>query len=349
MVNEAIVKKIYKNIPEEESKEIYENRLLYSMTGDVSFIQKIISRTPEGRTLFSKLDEYSEFVLFGCGIWGRNILEVYQNYNWKYAFDNSPKKDFLTNRNQKEHLIEIPVKKYMKQNIDGKTAIVISSRLYHKEIEEQLLSDGVKKEQIINAGKLIDEMSKRQYFDLPYMKKNDKEIFVDAGSFDGETSVEFSKRYASKYKEIIALEPDKSNLEKLKSKIATHNIHDINLIPVGLWNEKKSLSFKSIGNGSSMVDEEGLQTIDVDRLDDLLPQEKEISFIKMDLEGSEYNALLGCERIIKKNHPKLAISLYHKPEDVWELPNLILEFDSSYQFYLRHYSIAASETVLYGL
>ena len=69
----------------------------------------------------------------------------------------------------------------------------------------------------------------------------------------------------------------------------------------------------------------------------------------MDIEGAEYKALLGAEKTIKKYKPKLAICIYHKPEDVWEIPWLIHQFNPNYKFYLRHYSLTSPETVLYAI
>jgi hypothetical protein len=74
-----------------------------------------------------------------------------------------------------------------------------------------------------------------------------------------------------------------------------------------------------------------------------------ITFIKMDIEGAEYNAILGAHNTITKYRPKLAISIYHKPEDIWEIPSLILKMNPEYKLYLGHYSIAAAETVLYAI
>ena len=74
-----------------------------------------------------------------------------------------------------------------------------------------------------------------------------------------------------------------------------------------------------------------------------------VTFIKMDIEGSEYQAILGAEKMITSHKPKLAISVYHKPEDIWQLPLLIYRFNHEYKFYLRHYSFGNNETVLYAL
>jgi hypothetical protein len=69
----------------------------------------------------------------------------------------------------------------------------------------------------------------------------------------------------------------------------------------------------------------------------------------MDIEGSEYKALLGAKNMIMKHKPKLAISIYHKTEDIWEIPYLIYQFNPLYKFYLKHYSLSDNETILYAL
>ena len=68
----------------------------------------------------------------------------------------------------------------------------------------------------------------------------------------------------------------------------------------------------------------------------------------MDVEGEEYEALKGAARIIEEQKPKLAISVYHKNEDIFLIPQLLLELRKDYKFYLRHYSLVTNETVLYA-
>lgn len=93
--------------------------------------------------------------------------------------------------------------------------------------------------------------------------------------------------------------------------------------------------------------EDNAGVVEVVALDDVL-FDKEITFIKMDIEGAEYAALKGASRIIGSQKPKLAICIYHKPQDIWELPELILQLNSEYRFYIRHYSYKDNETVLYA-
>jgi hypothetical protein len=69
----------------------------------------------------------------------------------------------------------------------------------------------------------------------------------------------------------------------------------------------------------------------------------------MDIEGAEKEAIIGAKNIIKQNHPKLAICVYHKPEDIYQLPQLIYEIDSSYKFTLQQHEDGVYDTVLYAV
>jgi hypothetical protein len=73
-----------------------------------------------------------------------------------------------------------------------------------------------------------------------------------------------------------------------------------------------------------------------------------IDFIKMDIEGSEVNALRGAVKTIRRFRPKLAISVYHKIDDLITIPLLIKDIEPSYNLVLDHYTVHQEETVLYG-
>ena len=80
-----------------------------------------------------------------------------------------------------------------------------------------------------------------------------------------------------------------------------------------------------------------------------LMNKEEVTFIKMDIEGAELKALKGAKNIILRDKPKLAISIYHKPEDIVEIPLFIKELVPEYKLYIRHYSNDSIETVLYAV
>lgn len=238
---------------------------------------------------------------------------------------------------------------WIKQNEN--MTVIISTKLYHREIYLQLKEHQVPDELIIDAGKVIDEANKIQYFDLPELKKYQKkdEVFIDAGAFDGQTSAMFAK-WAGNYKKIFVLEPDPQNREKCQKALDLIGAK-YELLPFGAWNKREELSFMAGLNGASHVEgnrpesSEKQIIVQADKLDDLIHEK--VSFIKMDIEGAEINALKGAEKIIKTYKPKMAVCVYHKKEDIWEIPKLILGYVPEYKLYLRHYSLSKDETVLY--
>ncbi len=114
-----------------------------------------------------------------------------------------------------------------------------------------------------------------------------------------------------------------------------------------MWSENTVLRFDSNGSSSVMISDTGTIEIETGTIDEQC--DKIPTFIKMDIEGAEYEALLGARKTISEHKPKLAISVYHKPEDIIELPKLILDLNPGYKLWLRHYSFGENETVLYGL
>lgn len=75
-----------------------------------------------------------------------------------------------------------------------------------------------------------------------------------------------------------------------------------------------------------------------------------ITYIKMDIEGAEYQALMGAADVIQRDMPTLMISVYHKQDDLIKIPLLIKSLNYRYKLYLRHYrSMSIQETVLYAV
>lgn len=337
--------KIYERLVDEESKNIFENRLLYSLTEDMEYIYRIVKTTPEGNAYWEKFESDKRMVIFGAGVWGKNILHAYQKKcNIECFVDNGVKDG---ERCRCEGIPVISVEDYLRDYKDA--TVIISSRLYYQKIFAQLIANGVSESNIINIGGAINNMSKRQYFDLSVLEKGrtEQEVFVDGGAFDGKTSFEFYKWCKGAFHKIYLFEPDIGNREKCETNLKEIR-QRVEIIPKGLWDRVEILKFTSLGNGSSYVGEtDAAYEIQTTTMDEAI-QEK-VTFIKLDIEGSEYRALCGAKRLIKTYTPKLAISVYHRLEDIWKLPLLILSYNRNYSFYLRHYSLAASETVLYGV
>ncbi len=74
-----------------------------------------------------------------------------------------------------------------------------------------------------------------------------------------------------------------------------------------------------------------------------------VDFIKMDIEGAELRALNGARETLSRFKPKLAICVYHKPEDYSTIPQMIRDLGLGYKFYLKHHYVSDIETVLYAI
>lgn len=194
----------------------------------------------------------------------------------------------------------------------------------------------------------VEEVKYHQYFPFDILSFFSEEVFVDVGVFNGVTSIEFSKKVVPNFKKIYAFEPDPANY-----KICLNNFEKCDWM-----NQKIELRNKALSNvngyvrfsggdssTSSISDTGNIEVISV-KLDDEISEK--VTFIKMDIEGAEIEALKGAENIIKTYKPKLAISIYHKTEHLWEIPLLVKEFVPEYKMYVRHHSFIFSETVLYA-
>ena len=220
-------------------------------------------------------------------------------------------------------------------------------RGYQYEIARQLADLGIAPERIIRVDQIVDRMFEKQYFTLSAMPHEKNETFVDVGAYDGDTARAFVA-WAGEWHHIYAFEPDPANREKCSRTLRELSPEKTTLFPYGAWKEKGELRFKNTGDWSSKVNEAGELRIPVSSIDEEI-RDGRVTFIKMDVEGSERAALEGAEKTIRRDHPKLAICVYHKPEDILDLPEYILSLHSDYRFYLRHYSLISTETVLYCL
>lgn len=191
-------------------------------------------------------------------------------------------------------------------------------------------------------------VSQKQYFPSDIFSLNDRECFVDGGVYDGETIVDFIRATDNKFDYIYGFEPDIQTYNKLTKRIGYKECNRLKLFNSGLYSKNGETSFDSHGNSASCISETGKDTISLVRLDDVVGEYKP-TYIKLDIEGAEEDALYGMKDTITKYHPKLAISIYHKAADLWELPLLIHSLSASYNIYIRHYSNGLHETVCYAV
>lgn len=177
------------------------------------------------------------------------------------------------------------------------------------------------------------------YYEPDIFPDNKCDVFVDVGAYIGDSIQSYISMYGSGYRKIYAFEISDDSVEQLKKN--TENFHDVTVIQKGagdkfsvMYMNENTASSSANRAGSNENDETGT-AVEIVAIDEEL--EDVPTFIKMDIEGAEQGALLGCQKIIAQHHPKLAICTYHGYEDIWKVPFMIDCINPNYKFYMRHY------------
>jgi FkbM family methyltransferase len=188
------------------------------------------------------------------------------------------------------------------------------------------------------------------YFPLDVLQPKDDEVFVDCGAFDGDVIPPFLERWP-RFHKYIAIEADPHNFQKLKVRMQSlpENIRaKFELHPVAIGEHEEPIRFAATGTVASSRQNIGEYSVPCMRLDDLLKNQS-VSFIKMDIEGAEPQALQGARELIQTQQPAIAICLYHAMEHLWEIPLLIRDINSRYKLFLRRHAEDCWESVCYAI
>jgi len=335
-------RKIYSHILDDYSKYIYEKRVMHSLTGNYSYMNDIcnsIINKDIMDNIMNKLQHVKEkLIVRGAGNDYHIIKRLYPDFDF-YCFCDNDATKIGTSIDNKE--VISPKQFY---NEYSEYFVLINSAAANKEIYDEFKSNNIQDDHIFNMADCYQKICDKQYFEKNIVTPTQNEIFIDGGCYDGRTIKGFINWCNNNYSQIYSFEPDKTNYSNAKDNIKY--LSNITLINKGLWNEDAVLKFSNGASQGAMISDDGDNQIETTTIDKVVGLEN-VTFIKLDVEGAEYNALLGAQNTIIKNHPKLAISIYHKPEDIFELPELILSLDDSYRFYLRHYQLSPNETILY--
>ena len=333
--------KVRNHMHDDLSRKIYDCRVMNTLTYDYKYITNI---TKDDIDIFSELckminhygKEY-DFIIDGAGYYGKSIKATLTDINWKCVCDRSRSSEWFWN---------IPlllrseaVEKY------PNAVFVISSILYADEIEKELKELGVRN--IINMGSILakyTEADSRQYYDVFSFGEN--EVIADVGCYDCYSTLQYFKYANQDYKKIYSFEPEPKQYSYCKDLITRGKYHDWDIFNCGVCDTTGKLLF-NFNSSCTKISEEGDVEVEVIKLDDFFKTHEVPTFIKMDIEGAELAALKGCAETIRKYKPKLAICVYHKPEDIFEIPEYILSLNPNYKMWLRHYTNLVNETVLY--
>jgi len=319
------IQMIYNTLADNTSKMIYRHRLLYSLLGEKAEIASLANDLlPADVSL-----KAAKICYYGAGEGGWWFIQ--------------------SNRN-----VPFIIDKHKTGTLDNVPIISLDEFLKLPDCAEYLIVIAVSKPDI--RAEIVAELEGHgfhyvlgypglQYFDLPELDLRN-EYFADVGAEDGDSTKYMLEHFENGHAYVF--EPNPKQFEITKERLRKYP--QAELFPYGIYDSNTTLRFDSQEDsvGSSKLSKFGHIEVEVRKLDDLLGDRK-VTFIKMDIEGSELAALRGAERIIREQRPKLAICIYHKPEDVWEIPGFILKCCPDYKLYIRQYSLIDIETVLYAV
>jgi FkbM family methyltransferase len=188
------------------------------------------------------------------------------------------------------------------------------------------------------------------YFPEDLFKLIPEEVLVDCGAFDGDTIRLLVSMVGDSFKAVHAIEADSVSGGKLiayRASLPAAMAEKIHHLDYAVGASRCILQFAMSGNATSKIEDSGVdvQCVPIDELF----AEQPVTLIKMDIEGAEYDALVGARHVIERDSPVLAICVYHTQSDVWRIPLLVDSMGLGYKFFLRAYDGDGFQTVLYAV
>ncbi len=328
---------------DERSKILFDARVDYMIDGDMDKFYNTLSILNDTWSCLELLDKdihNTEFVIFGCGEYGKRNKRVLDlcGLSIKYFCDSNCYGGIV------EGIPVISVDEMIEKS-GMNDLVIIGSLKYGKGMVDILSRRGYPENKIVEPKHMgvLWGMLGKQYFD--YFDCEQQEVYVDAGAYDGSTVVDFLS-WTKGYKKIFVCEPLPHMYRMLCDKFRIEGIHDIAISECAVWDKDEKLSFCE-NREASCIKSQGTVVVEGRTIDGLVGSE-EVTYIKMDIEGSELRALKGAKNTILRCKPKLAICIYHKSYDVIELALYILSLVPEYKLGIRHYAANMCETVLYA-
>jgi FkbM family methyltransferase len=188
------------------------------------------------------------------------------------------------------------------------------------------------------------------YFPDDLIELKPDEAFIDCGAFDGDTVRAFLKRQGESFASIDSFEPDPANFKRLEQAVSLlpEAIREkVRVHPYAVGARTETVHFNAQANESSSVGNGALEVRCVD-LDHFLSG-RAPTFVKMDIEGFEPEALQGASTLIRRHVPFLAICVYHSQDHVWRIPLSVRSLSEEYRLFLRPHLLEVWDLVCYAV
>jgi FkbM family methyltransferase len=199
-------------------------------------------------------------------------------------------------------------------------------------------------------GALAPPVDHEIYFPKDLLEMMPSEMFVDCGAYDGDTIRSLLQHAPVTDARVLAFEPDVSNFRQLQDFVAAlpPTVRErVTVQPTAVGARRGKVRFDATGTVDSAVGK-GNSVVDCIALDEAL-SDCVPTYIKMDIEGSELDAIMGARGVIQRSLPVLAISVYHQHDHLWRIPAAISEISNQYRFYLRPHLLESWDLVCYAV
>lgn len=178
------------------------------------------------------------------------------------------------------------------------------------------------------------------------------EVLVDCGAFDGDSIKTFLSRRNNQVANIYALEPDCENrakLERYRESLPHDLAGRISILPFAVGKQSGYVDFESGNLVRSRISLTAKGEATECRTLDEICDGTGTTYIKMDIEGSEPEAIEGATQVLNRNLPVLAACVYHRWEHLWQIPKLISSIACGHKIFLRRYAEDCWELVCYAV
>ena len=183
--------------------------------------------------------------------------------------------------------------------------------------------------------------------DVP-LKFTERTTFLDAGAYDGDSIENAHTHMGAKLQKVIAFEPDPRNYQAMVERVANLGIADkCDLHQAAVGAQEETLFFNATGDMSAALSKTGGMEVKVEALSHHITEDN--MYLKFDIEGHEETAITAVLPQIKAHKPQMAISVYHKPTDLWHIALMLHKEVPEYTFYLRNHGIDATDVICYAL
>lgn len=358
---------LYGLLQDEQSKEIFQARFAFDMEPSLPNIKHVVSLgsykdlgflgwDPSWTQALKKLNrENKKIILYGAGNVGRDVAMIldFERIDF-YGFCTSDADRFPNG------LLGKPVLRpdeLVAHRDEYHVMLTVGEYAYPK-ISKFLQEQGYPEMHILNWLDGVPLIDKNQYFEFPELYRRGT-AFIDGGCYDCETSRIFAEWCKGAYSSIIAFEPDPANYAECCEKIKNSPLPNFQLVNAGLADRDGTAVFDARSADSSCIILTGVDSnqaetnsnhtisIRTAAIDDIVG-DRTVGFIKMDIEGAEFDALHGAKNTILRDKPLLAICVYHLRGDVFAIMDYLHQLLPEYRFLLRHYGARLTETVLYA-